>query len=114
MERLRTDFLDMVSHEMRVPLTSIKGSSTTALRTSPDPNLGVMRQFLRIIDEQADHMHLLLDDLLDAGRIETGTLAVDPEPTEVDRLVDQARSTFLSGGGRQTIHDRPGPRLCPG
>ena len=111
MERLRTDFLDMVSHEMRVPLTSIKGSSTTALRTSPDPNLGVMRQFLRIIDEQADHMHTLLDDLLDAGRIETGTLAVDPEPTEVVRLVDQARSTFLSGGGRQTIHVDLAPGL---
>ena len=104
MERLRTDFLDMVSHEMRVPLTSIKGSSTTALRASPDPNLGVMRQFLRIIDEQADRMHSLLDDLMDAGRIETGTLAVDPEPREVARLVDQARSTFLSGGGRQTVH----------
>ena len=110
-ERLRTNFLDLVSHEMRVPLTSIKGSATTALRTSPDPNLGVMRQFFRIIDEQADRMHSLLDELLDAGRIETGTLAVDPEPTEVVRLVDQARSTFLSGSGRQTIHVDLAPGL---
>ena len=62
-----------------------------------------MLQFFRIIDEQADHMRRLISDLLDAGRIETGTLSVTLEPTSVATLVDQARKTFLSGGGRHTI-----------
>ena len=48
-------------------------------------------------------MRGLISDLLDAGRIEAGTLSVAPEPAEVADLVDQARSTFLSGGGRHTI-----------
>ena len=62
-----------------------------------------MVQFFRIIDEQADRMDSLIGDLLDAGRIDTGTLSVAPEPSEVAALVDQARGTFLSGGGRHTV-----------
>ena len=49
------------------------------------------------------HMRGLISDLLDAGRIDTGTLSVAPEPSEVAGLVDQARNTFLSGGGRHTV-----------
>ena len=60
-------------------------------------------QFFRIIDEQADRMDSLIGDLLDAGRIDTGTLSVAPEPSDVAVLVDQARGTFISGGGRHTV-----------
>ena len=42
-----------------------------------------MLQFFRVIDEQADQMRSLIGDLLDQGRIETGTLSVSPEPAEV-------------------------------
>ena len=56
-----------------------------------------------IIDEQAEHMQGLISDLLDAGRIDSGTLSVAPRPSEVAALVDRARNTFLSGGGRHTI-----------
>ena len=101
-ERMRAEFLGLVSHELRAPLTSIKGSAAAGLKATMPP--AETRQFLRIIDEQADHMLDLISDLLDAGRIETGTLSVSPEPSEVARLVDQARNTFLSGGGRHTVH----------
>ena len=60
-------------------------------------------QFFRIINEQADHMRELLRDLLDAGRIEAGTLAVSPEPATVAGLADRARTTFLGGGGRNPV-----------
>ena len=83
-ERMRAEFLGMVSHELRAPLTSVA-------------------QFFRIIDEQADRMDSLIGDLLDAGRIDTGTLSVAPEPSDVAVLVDQARGTFISGGGRHTV-----------
>ena len=103
LERLRTEFLSMVSHELRAPLTSIKGSTTTVLSALQTPNLAEILQFIRIIDDQADQMRNLISDLLDAGHIETGTLSVDPEPEEVASLVDQARNTFLSGGNRHTV-----------
>ena len=103
LERARTEFLAMVSHELRAPLTSIKGSTATVLGASSPLHPAEMRQFFRIVDEQADLMRGLISDLLDAGRIETGTLSVSPEPVAVAGLVDQARNTFLSGGGRHAV-----------
>ena len=102
-ERLRAEFLGIVSHELRTPLISIKGSATTVLDASPPPEPAEMLQFFRIINEQADRMHGLIGDLLDHGRIVTGTLSVSPEPAEVAALVDQARKTFLSGAGSRAL-----------
>ena len=102
-ERQRTQFLSLVSHELRAPLISIKGSTATVLGASPAPDPAEMLQFFRIIDEQANHMRGLIADLLDQGRIETGTLSVSPEPVDVAGLVDQARNTFLSSGGRHAL-----------
>ena len=96
-------FLRMVSHELRSPLVSIKGSAATVLDASQSPAPTEMLQFFRVISEQADQMHGLIGDLLDQGHIETGTLSVLPEPAEVVRLVDQARNTFQSGGGRHNV-----------
>ena len=103
LERQRAEFLSMVSHELRTPLISIKGSTATVLGTSPAPDSAEMLQFFRVIDEQADQMRGLIGDLLDQGRIETGTLSVTIEPAEVAGLVDQARNTFLSGGGKHAL-----------
>ena len=103
LERLRADFLGMVSHELRAPLAAIKGSAATLLEDSAAFDPAERHEFYRIIDEQANHMRGLIGDLLDAGRIEAGTLSVAPEPSEVAALVDRARSTFVSAGGRHTV-----------
>ena len=106
-ERMRAEFLGIVSHELRTPLISIKGSTATVLGASPVPDPAEMLQFFRVIDEQADHMRSLIGDLLDHGRIVTGTLSVSPEPVEVAALVDQARNTFMGAGNRSLSIDLP-------
>ncbi len=88
LERLRAEFLGMVSHELRTPLTSVKGSVTTLLDPSAALNPAETLQFHRIIDAQTDRMRELISDLLDAARIETGTLSVAPGPVELAVLVD--------------------------
>ena len=103
LERARTEFLSMVSHELRTPLAAIKGSTATVLGGAHDFASAEILQFFRIIDEQADHLTGLIGDLLDVGRIESGTLSVSPEASEVGTLVEQARSTFLAGGGTHTV-----------
>ena len=92
LDRLRAEFLGIVSQELRAPLISIRGSTATVLGTSSAPDLAEMLQFFRVIDEQADHMRGLIGDLLDHGRILTGTLSVLPEPSEVASLMAQART----------------------
>ena len=103
LERLRAEFLGMVSHELRIPLAAIKGSTDTLLENAADLDPAEMTQFFRIIRDQSESMRHLIGDLLDVARIETGTLPVSPEPVDVTVLVDEARSRFQSGGGRANL-----------
>ena len=111
LERLRAEFLGMVSHELRIPLAAIKGSTDTLLENAADLDPAEMTQFFRIIRDQSESMRHLIGDLLDVARIETGTLPVSPEPVEVTVLVDEARSRFQSGGGRANLVIDLPPRL---
>ena len=114
LERRRAEFLGMVSHELRTPLAAIKGSADTLLESSSNLDPAEMTQFFRIIRDQSESMRHLIGDLLDVARIETGTLPVSPEPVEVTVLVDEARSRFQSGGGRNNLVKSTCRRTCPG
>ena len=100
LERQRAEFLGMVSHELRMPLTSIKGSVDTLLESASELDVAEINQFCRIIRDQSERMRDMIGDLLDVARIESGMLSVTPEPVEVLSLVDEAKRRFLSGGGR--------------
>ena len=113
LERLQAEFLGMVSHELRAPLMSIKGSAATLSESAADLDSAEMHEFFRIIHDHAEHMRGLISDLLDAGRIKAGTLSVKPESSEVAALVDRARNTFLSGGGRHAVLIDLPPDLPP-
>ena len=95
MKRQRTEFLSNVSHKMRTPLTAIKGSTSTLLDSGYPLEPAETRQFLRVIDEQSDHMRNLINDLVDMTQIEAGTLPVNPEPTEVADLLGAAREAHI-------------------
>ncbi|MXW64454.1 MAG: response regulator [Bacteroidetes bacterium SB0662_bin_6] len=103
LERLRAEFLGMVSHELQAPLASIKGSAATILEDIETLSRDEILQFFRIVNGQANHMQSLIGDLLDNARIDTGTLSVFPEPSEVSDLVERARTSFLSGGSQHTV-----------
>ena len=103
LERLRAEFLGLVSYELRTPLASIKGSAATLLDESADLNPSETRQFHTIINDQADRMRRMISDLLDTAQIESGTLSVSPEPSDVGALVEQAGTSFTRGGGRNDL-----------
>ena len=103
LERSRAEFLGMVSHDLRAPLAAIKGSAATVLGASRAYDQAELLQFFRIVDDEADRMDRLIGDLLDMGRIETGTLSVEPVPVSVGEVLDQSRNTFLRAGGRHPV-----------
>ena len=113
MERLRSEFLGMVSHELRSPLTSIKGSAASVLSASSPFDASETREFFRTMDREADRMSNLINSLLDITRIDAGELSVDPEPAELLPLVDAAKNTFLRGGGRHPVEVEIGMDLPP-
>ena len=102
-ERLRAEFLAMVSHELRVPLSSVKGSVDTLLETAGELHPAEAAQFHRIIRDQSDRMRHLIGDLLDVARMETGALAVTPEPTDLHALVEEAVGRFPAGDDRNPL-----------
>ena len=102
-ERQRAEFLGTVSHELRAPLTAIKGSTAALLRTPSNLDAAETQQFLRIIDGQTDHILDLIGELLDVARIDAGVLSVSPEPSDMAVLVDRAVGLFQNGGGRSNV-----------
>ena len=111
LDQLKSEFSAMMSHELRVPLSSIKGSAATVLTAPTSFGSTEMLQFFRIIDRQADHMSGLINDLLDVAHIDAGTLSISPEPVPLTELVEIARSTFLSGGSNHRLHIELEPDL---
>ncbi len=95
MKKQRAEFLSNVSHELRTPLSAIKGSTSTLLNSTYPLGAAETRQFIRVIDEQSDHMHRLLNNLVDMTQIESGTLSVVPEPKDVGDLLRRARDAHV-------------------
>jgi len=82
LERVRREFVADVSHELRTPLTSIKAFVETLLGgASADEKRA--KEFLEIIAKHADRMGVLIDDITDLSRIETGAVELDLRPLDV-------------------------------
>jgi len=103
LERLRSEFLGMVTHELKTPLTAIKGSAATALGSQRALSAQENRELFQIVDEQADRLRELVDNLLDMTRIEAGSLSISPEPTDLRVVLEEARVTFVRSGGSHNV-----------
>ncbi|MDE2778267.1 MAG: response regulator [Chloroflexota bacterium] len=113
LERMRAEFLGMVSHELRTPLATIKGSTTTLLNSPPEMDPAVVAQFLRIMDQQVDHLQRLIGDLLDVARVESGTLSIEPGPANISDMIDEAKNRLLNSGARYNLTMEIPPNIPP-
>lgn len=94
-DELKQALLSTVSHELRTPLTTIKGYARTLL--IEDWDLETRHEFLRIIDEEADNLSELVDNLLDLSKLEAGVLQIHRRPLLIgpllQRVVQRRRET---------------------
>ena len=89
--RAKDEFLAMLGHELRNPLSPILTAiRLLQLKGPPDPKLEQLRE---TIFRQTMHLSRLVDDLLDVGRIITGKLSLDRKPVELRAIVQQAVET---------------------
>ncbi len=98
LERVRTDFVANASHELKTPLTALRGFAETLLDEEPPPE--VRRNFVASIARNALRLQRLVEDLLDLSRLESGGWRL--EPAHVD-LAALARRTWSD-----TVGDREG------
>ncbi|NJN79057.1 MAG: HAMP domain-containing histidine kinase [Anaerolineales bacterium] len=85
--RLQDDFVSTISHELRTPLGFIKGYSTSLLRQDTTWDNDTQREFLNIIDEEADRLTRLIEDMLESARLQSKTLQFKFAPIRLDALI---------------------------
>lgn len=88
LERTREEFVANVSHELRTPLSLIKGYVETLLDGAKD-NPEVSVRFLQTIQRNSERLQFLIEDLLIISELESGRLAISPEPVVLASLVDK-------------------------
>lgn len=94
-ERMRADFVANVSHELRTPLTSIQGFAETLL-SAEHFETAATREFLQIIQEEAQRLRRIVESLLELSKLESG--AVKPRIQEVDiRSLVQGVGRLMEG-----------------
>ena len=104
LEKIRKDFVANVSHELRTPLTSIKGYIEALLDgAKDDPDIST--KFLDIILKQSDRLNLILEDLLQLSKIESGQVLFKREPLHIRRVIERTLAMI------KPLADKKGHRL---
>ncbi len=85
--RLKAELISTLAHEMRTPLTSIKGYSTALLMEDVAFEPTTQREFLQFIDEECDTLQNLIHDILESSIIDAGLLKLELQPVLLPRLV---------------------------
>lgn len=93
-DRAKSEFVSTVSHELRTPMTAIKGyTDLLALGAVGELN-EAQERFLRIIQENANRLTALINDLLDISRIETGRIELSLGPVSIPELVQSVANSM--------------------
>src|SRR5215208_6390712 len=85
--QLQEDFVSTISHELRTPLGFIKGYSTSLLREDTSWDAETQKEFLTIIDEEADRLSLLIENVLESARLQSRTLPLRFQTLRLDAVI---------------------------
>lgn len=103
LEKMRKDFVANVSHELKTPLTSIRGFSETLLDGAKEvPEL--RDQFLDIIQKEATRMQMLVEDLLELSRLEQENFHLEFTPVQLNQLVEEVCLVLSQKAEKKSIH----------
>ena len=92
LDKLKSDFVSMVSHELKTPLTAIRSASDFLLLNSPDQNAN--KEMLELITKNVRRQTRIVDDLLDISRIENGRVTYRKEVVDLYNIINSAANTI--------------------
>ncbi|MCI0579498.1 MAG: GAF domain-containing protein [Chloroflexi bacterium] len=96
-DRMKSEFVSTVSHELRTPMTSIKGYADLMLMGAAGLMTDPQLRYLKVIKNNADRLSMLVNDLLDISRIETGKTELDLRPLDIPQVIEQVVEGHLRG-----------------
>ncbi|HWL90575.1 MAG TPA: ATP-binding protein [Actinomycetota bacterium] len=101
-EQIKQDFVSMVSHELRSPLTPLRGFLSSLVEGTVEDDPDTRLEYYRIMLRQAQRLERVVNDMLDASLIEAGGLVVDLQPAPLDHVLGRIVREF-----REQRPDRP-------
>jgi two-component system, OmpR family, phosphate regulon sensor histidine kinase PhoR len=101
LEGVRRDFVANASHELKTPLTAIRGYSETLLDEDTPPD--VRRQFTKTLHANATRLQHILDDLLDLSRIESGGWPLERSPLAIEAVALEAWEPYAHAAEERGI-----------
>jgi signal transduction histidine kinase len=113
LDRERSDLVATVAHELRSPLTGVKGFVATLLSKWDKLNDAQKKLMLTTVNSDADRLTRLIAELLDVARIDTGRLSLQPRPLDFVAAVERVLDSVRAGTSREIALEQPGdlPRI---
>lgn len=95
-DEIKATFISIVSHELRTPVTLIKGYASTLRRDDARWDKHTINDSLAVIEEEADRLSKMIDDLLDASRLQAGGLSLNQADVSLPSLASRVAARFSS------------------
>lgn len=94
-ETLQKTFISIVSHELKTPVSIIKGYASTLRRQDANWSADILHESLAVIEEEADNLTVLIDNLLEASRLQAGTFNLEiHEEVDLEKLARETARKF--------------------
>jgi signal transduction histidine kinase len=93
-DKAKTDFVALASHQLRTPLSIIKWYVDFMLEEDAGPLNPDQKRYLKEVYKSNEHLIQLVNALLDASRIDVGTFAIKPEPSDLVAIVEEAVKSY--------------------
>ena len=102
-DEIKATFISIVSHELRTPVTLIKGYASTLRRDDAKWDKSTISDSLAVIEEEADRLSKMIDDLLDASRLQAGGLTLNRADVSLPGLAKRIAERFSTQSKKHTI-----------
>ncbi|DAC72954.1 MAG TPA: hypothetical protein DSN98_02615 [Thermoplasmata archaeon] len=103
LDHIKSNFLNITSHELRTSMATIKGYVEILLMKSLGPINYEQKQGLDVILKNTNRLDQLIQDILDVSRLESGTMKFIPEQTNVEKLIEDAKGTMQTAADNRQI-----------
>lgn len=102
-DEIKATFISIVSHELRTPVTLIKGYASTLRRDDAKWDKPTISDSLAVIEEEADRLSKMIDDLLDASRLQAGGLSLNRADVSLPSLANRIAERLATQSKKHTI-----------
>jgi signal transduction histidine kinase len=102
-EELKSTFISVISHELKTPVALIKGYVSTLRREDANWDREIVQDSLKVIEEEADRLTELIENLLDASRLQAGALAINLSDVALDALAGRIAERFRTQTSQHEI-----------